>query len=55
MYNALANFVKNATGGVFEKIVNKIPGPKGQLFKIANVCRWIKVFFFKASMKEDVV
>ena len=28
MYNALANFVENATGGVLEKIVNKKNGPE---------------------------
>ena len=27
----------------------------GWLFEIANVCRWSKIFFFKACMKENFV
>ena len=33
-YNALANFVKNATGGVFEKVVNKNPALKFELYNL---------------------
>ena len=33
MYNALANFVKNATGEVLEKIVNKNPDLRGNYLK----------------------
>ena len=27
----------------------------GWSFKLANVCRWSKIFLFKVCMKEDVV
>ena len=34
MYNALANFVENATGGVLEKIVNKNPDLSLELYSL---------------------
>ena len=34
MYNSLINFVKNATGGVLEKIVNKNPDLRLELYSL---------------------
>ena len=34
MYNALANFVKNATGGVLENIANKNPDLRLELYSL---------------------